>query len=659
MGQLGLLRQRRFAAIFWTQFLGAFNDNLLKNALVILIAYRSLSVLGLAPQSLVALCGGLFILPFFLFSATAGQLADRFPKHLLIRAVKAVEIAIMVAAAIGFWREDLWLLLAALFLMGTHSSIFGPVKYSILPQLLEPDELVGGNALVETGTFLAILLGTIGGGAAVAFGETGLTVLGLSLLGIAAAGLVVGCLVPATPAENAALAIDPNPVRPTLETYRLVRKTRSIFLATLGTSWFWFFGSIVLSMLPTYSRDFLHVSEDVVTLFLALFCVGIGAGSMLCETLSGRKLELGLVPFGTLGMTWFALDLFLTGGLSATPPPALLGIGEFLASGRGIRIAVDLTLLALFCGFFIVPLSTFIQERTPDGERSRVIAGGNVLSALFMVAASLLLTALLAAGFTYPHVFLIVAVLNAAASFWVYRVLPEFFFRFVAWMIASVMYRLKVVGRERIPVEGPAVLVCNHVSFVDWLVIASACKRPIRFVMYHGFFRAPLSGWFFRDAKAIPIAPAHESMSTMRAAFDRIARELEDGELVCIFPEGKITADGELNPFKAGIEKIVQRTPVPVVPMALRGLWGSFFSRKDGPAMRRPFRRFWSRIELIVGEPIPPERVKASDLSVRVARLADLPPPREAPARRDARIGAVGPSSADDQTSSVSADPPS
>ena len=656
MGQLGLLRQRRFAAIFWTQFLGAFNDNLLKNALVILIAYRSLTVLGLTPQSLVALCGGLFILPFFLFSATAGQLADRFPKHLLIRAVKAVEIAIMVAAAIGFWTEDLWLLLAALFLMGTHSSIFGPVKYSVLPQLLEPDELVGGNALVETGTFLAILLGTIGGGAAVAFGVTGLTVLGVALLAIAALGLAVGCLVPATPAENASLRIDLNPVRPTLETYRLVRQTRSIFLATLGTSWFWFFGSVVLSMLPTYSRDFLHVSEDVVTLFLALFCVGIGAGSMLCETLSGRKLELGLVPFGTLGMTWFAFDLFLAGGLSAGSPTELLGIREFLATGRGIRIAADLTLLALFCGFFIVPLSTFIQERTPDGERSRVIAGGNVLSALFMVGASLLLTGLLAAHFTYPHVFLIIAVLNAAASFWVYRVLPEFFFRFVAWMIASVLYRLKVVGRENFPLEGPAVLVCNHVSFVDWLVVASACKRPIRFVMYHGFFRAPLLGWFFRDAKAIPIAPAHESVSTMRAAFDRIARELGEGELVCIFPEGKITATGELNPFKPGIEKIVQRTPVPVIPMALNGLWGSFFSRKDGPAMRRPFRRFWSRIELVVGEPVPPEQVKASDLAVRVAALAGLEPPVVEPARHSASP-APGESSSTVDPAGVATDP--
>ncbi|MEW6271053.1 MAG: MFS transporter [Thermodesulfobacteriota bacterium] len=628
MGQLELLRKRRFAGIFWTQFLGAFNDNLLKNALVILIAYRSLTVLGLPPESLVALCGGLFILPFFLFSATAGELADRFAKHRLVRTVKAVEIAIMCAAAAGFWTEDLWLLLAALFLMGTHSSFFGPVKYSILPQILGPDELVGGNALVEMGTFLAILLGTIGGGVAVAWGDVGLHALGWLMLGVALVGLCTSMLVPTVPAQNPTLRIDPNPLRPTVESFRLTRKTRSVFLAVLGASWFWFYGSVVLSVLPTYSRDVLHAGENVVTLFLAVFCVGIGAGSLLCEVLSGRKLELGLVPLGSLGMTVFAADLFLAGA-PETAPAELLSIGGFLARPGGVRITIDLLLLALFSGFFIVPLMTFVQERTASAERSRVIAGVNILSAGFMVLASLLLVGLLEARLTIPQIFLVLAVLNAVASFYVYKVLPEFFFRFVAWIVASVMYRLKVVGREHIPEQGAAVLVCNHVSFVDWLVISSASKRPIRFVMYHGFFEAPLLGWFFRDAKAIPIAPAHESVSTMRAAFDAVARELGAGELVCIFPEGKITSDGELNPFKPGIEKIVQRTPVPVIPMALCGMWGSFFSRKGGAAMRRPFRRFWSRITLVVGEPVEPQDVRAADLAHRVATLGGFTDPAQ------------------------------
>jgi len=638
MGQTSLLRTRRFAGIFWTQFLGAFNDNLLKNALVILITYRSLTVLGLSPETLVALCGGLFILPFFLFSATAGELADRFAKHRLVRAVKLVEIAIMSAAAIGFWQQNLWLLLAALFLMGTHSSIFGPVKYSILPQLLEPEDLVAGNALVEMGTFLAILLGTILGGLAVAWGEPGLQALGWFLLVVAATGVATSFLVPAVAAQNPSLRIDPNPVRPTVEAIRLTRKVHTVFLAVLGMSWFWFYGSIVLAMLPTYSRDVLHGGEHVVTLFLALFCIGIGTGSLLCELFSGRKLELGLVPLGSIGMTVFAFDLFLVAAPTSTgpvtpPEEALHSIGAFLAYPGAWRICFDLLMMALFSGFFIVPLNTFIQDRSDPTERSRVIAGGNIVSAGFMVAASGLLVALLAAHLTIPHVFLVLAVLNAIASLYVYKILPEFLFRFVAWIIATVMYRLKVVHPERFPEHGAAVLVCNHVSFVDWLIVASSCKRPIRFVMYHGFFKPWYLRWFFRDAKAIPIAPAHESMATMRAAFDRIARELEEGELVCIFPEGKITSDGEMNPFKPGVEKIVERTPVPVIPLALVGLWGSFFSRKGGKAMTKPFRRVWSRISLVVGEPVSPDAVSAPDLARRVAELGGVTPPTERRAR--------------------------
>ncbi len=627
MGQLSLLGTRRFAGLFWTQFLGAFNDNLLKNALAILIAYRSLSVLGLPPQSLVALCSGIFILPFFLFSATAGELADRFPKHRVVRAVKVSEVAIMIGGAIGFWELNLWLLLATLFLMGVHSTFFGPVKYSILPQLLTQDELVGGNALVEMGTFLAILLGTIGGGVAVSWGDPGLRVLGGALLVVAAAGLLTSLLVPAVPAQSPELRITANPIRPTIETYRLTRKIYSVFLAVLGASWFWFYGTVVLSVLPTYGHDVLDVSEKVVTFFLALFCVGIAAGSLLCEVLSGRKLELGLVPLGSIGMTVFAFDLFLVGAPQPAQTGTLRTIGQLLADPGGVRIVLDLALVALFGGFFIVPLMTFIQGRTAPSERSRVIAGLNILSAGFMVGASLLVIAMTAADLSIPHVFLVLALSTAVASLRIYRALPEFLFRFVAWMVASVMYRLKVEHRERIPEEGPAVLVCNHVSFVDWLVIASACPRPIRFVMHHRFFESRLLGWLFRDATAIPIAPAHESVSTTRATFDRIARELEAGELVCIFPEGKITSNGEMHPFKPGIERIVARTPVPVVPMALRGLWGSFFSRKGGKAMRRPFRRFWSRVTLVVGEPVAPEDVRADDLARRVAALAGLTPP--------------------------------
>lgn len=630
MSQLTLLRSRRFSGLFWAQFLGAFNDNLFKNALVILVAYQGLSLFGIQAEQLVALSGGILILPFVLFSATAGQLADRFSKSSLVRWVKFGEIGIMATAAVGFLSGHVGLLFLVLFLLGCQSSLFGPVKYSILPQLVHEDDLVGGNALIETGTFLAILLGTIAGGVVIAAGASGRSWIAATVLVIALAGYAASWLVPRTAAENPSLRIAPNPLQPLRETVAITRSNRAVFLSVLGISWFWFFGATVLALLPIYTKDVLYADEHVITFFLALFCAGIAIGSLLCERFSDRKLELGLVPLGSIGMSIFAFDLFLTGVPSggSLDAGALLGLGGFLSLPRSWRIVADLTLLSVFCGFFIVPLNTFIQQRAAAAERSRVVAGGNILSAVFMVAASALLAMSLALNFTVLQIFAMLAVLNAAVAIYIYKLLPEFLFRFVCWILANCMYRLRTVGRENIPMEGPVLLACNHVSFVDWMIISSACKRPARFVMYHGFLKLPLLGWLFRDAKVIPIASAREDEHVVEAAFDRIAEELEAGEVVCIFPEGALSKDGRLSRFRPGVEKVVQRTPVPVVPMALIGMWGSFFSRKDGAPMRRPFRRVWSRIQLVIGTPIPPEQVTADGLAERVAALGGFAPPR-------------------------------
>ncbi|MGD9762782.1 MAG: MFS transporter [Candidatus Binatia bacterium] len=633
MGQLSLLRSRRFAGLFWTQFFGAFNDNLFKNALVILVVYQGAVVGGLGTEQLVALSGAIFILPFFLFSATAGQLADRFRKSSIVRGVKLAEIAMMALAAAGFLSGRIDLLFAVLFLLGCHSSVFGPVKYSILPQLLAEDEMLGGNALIEMGTFLAILLGTIAGGVVIAQGETGLRWISGAVLAVAVIGLMSSFFVPRTEAQNPALRITANPIRPLRQTYAITRKTRSVFLAVLGIAWFWFFGAAILALLPIYTKEVLRAGEHVITLFLALFCAGIGVGSLLCERLSQRKLELGLVPLGSIGMSLFAFDLFLAGAPAAPAlaPGQLLGLGEFLALPRAWRIAADLSLLSLFSGLFIVPLNTLIQVRSAPAERSRVVAGGNILSALFMVLSSALLLALFAAGLGALEIFAVMAALNAVAAAYIYTVIPEFLLRFACWIVANCIYRLRTVGRDNIPADGPALLACNHVSFVDWMIIASACTRPPRFVMYHGFLKVPVLWSVFRDAKVIPISPAREDAQLMEQALDRIAAELEAGELVCIFPEGALTRDGEMKPFRPGVEKIVRRTPVPVVPIALTGMWGSFFSHKDG-MMRHPFRRVWSRIQLVVGTPLPPDQVTADELAVRIAALGGLTPPGRHPA---------------------------
>ena len=639
MSQLSLLRSRRFAGLFWAQFLGAFNDNLFKNALVILVAYQGASLWGLGSEQLVALSGGIFILPFVLFSATAGELADRFRKSALVRWVKAGEIGIMALAAVGFTGGHVGVLVLVLFLLGCQSSLFGPVKYSILPQLLDDEELVGGNALVETGTFLAILLGTIVGGVLIGAGPAGRTWLAYSVLALAAAGWGASLFVPRTAAENPSLPIAPNPFVPLRQTVALTRRNRTVFNSVLGVSWFWLFGAAILALLPIYTKSLLRADEHVITLFLALFCAGIAIGSLLCERLSERKLELGLVPLGSIGMSLFAFDLYL-GGVPADTglaPGELLGLGGFLARPGSWRIIADLVGLAVASGLFIVPLNTLIQQRAAADERSRVVAGANILSALFMVLASLLLAACFAAGLNALHVFALLALLNAAVAIYIYQLIPEFLLRFVCWMVANCMYRLRTINRENIPMDGPALLVCNHVSFVDWMILASACKRPARFVMYHGFLKMPLVGWLFRDAKVIPISPAREDEKLMDAAFDRIAAELADGELVCIFPEGAITKDGELQRFRPGVEKIVRRTPVPVVPMALVGMWGSFFSRKDGAPMRHPFRRVWSRIQLVIGPAIAPEQVTADRLAERVAALGGFELPQHSDMHREDR----------------------
>ncbi|MEE4271920.1 MAG: MFS transporter [Thermoanaerobaculales bacterium] len=628
MSQVRLLSERRFWPLFWTQFLGAFNDNLFKNALVILVAYRSMSLLGIDSKHIVVACAGIFILPFFLFSATAGQLADRFAKWRLIRLVKIWEIGAMTLAGIGFAFDNLVLLLVVLFLMGMQSAFFGPAKYSILPELLGTRDLVGGNALVAGATFLAILLGTITGGLVIAGGDVWVSRLGLMVVAVAGAGYLTSRFIQKTPPANPGLDFKINPVIPTIEILEVTRSVKTVFLSVLAISWFWFLGASFLSLLPNFSKDVMFGDETVVTLFLSTFCVGIGIGSMLCETFSRKRLELGLVPLGSIGMSVFAVDLAIAGGRFLGPLDGhLMGIPEYLGHPGAFRVLVDLFGIAVSAGFYTVPLMSFIQLRTRAARRSRVIAGLNIINSFFMVVSSVALVAALAWGRTIQSLFFILGVLNAAVAVYIYTVIPEFLLRFVAWCTSNVLYRLRVTGEEHIPAEGPAVLVANHVSWVDWLIVASVSARPVRFVMTHEYAELPLARFLMRGAKVIQIASAKVDPDLQQRAMDQIAAELDNGELVFLFPEGRLTPDGELQCFRPGIERIVERTPVPVVPMALVGLWGSFFSRYGGKAMTKPFRRVWSRVEIRIGEPRQPEDVTAERLAETVAHLGgwDIP----------------------------------
>jgi 1-acyl-sn-glycerol-3-phosphate acyltransferase len=617
--QFQLLRERRFAPFFWTQFLGAGNDNVYKNALVIFVAFQAATLTTLSANDLVNIAAAVFIAPFVLLSATAGQIADKYEKSRLIRFIKIFEIGIMVVGAIGFYRRNLVLLFTALALMGVHSTLFGPVKYAILPQNLRSDELIGGNGLVEMGTFVAILLGEIVGGLVIAIKPDGPMLAGATAIAIGVAGYLVSRGIPEAPAVAPALKLNWNPVSETARNLRFAYGNRVVWLSMLGISWFWFYGATYLTQFATFTKDVLGGDEHVATLLLAIFSVGIGIGSLLCERLSGHKVEVGLVPFGSIGLSVFAIDLYLASrGLA---PQGLAGIEHFLSLPAHWRISADLVLLGMFGGFYIVPLYALIQERSDPAYRSRIIAANNILNALFMVASAAIALGLLKAGLTIPQLFLATGLMNAIVALYIYSLVPEFLMRFLAWLLIHSVYRVDKRGLEQVPDAGACVIVCNHVSFVDAIVIAACVRRPVRFVMDHRIYATPGLNFIFRTMRAIPIAPAKEDAALKERAFEEAANALKAGEIVCIFPEGKITDTGELGPFRPGLQRILEQAPVPVVPMALSGLWGSFFSRSSrGKAMRR-VRGLFSKIALIAGPPLPPERATPELLQQTVLAL--------------------------------------
>jgi 1-acyl-sn-glycerol-3-phosphate acyltransferase len=601
--QFRLLAERRFGPFFGVQFLGAFNDNVFKQALVILLAYQTASFTTISSDLLQNLAQALFVLPFFLFSATAGQLADKFEKSALITVTVAIELAVMALGAVGLFMQNLTLLLAALFLSGVQSALFGPVKYAILPQHLNETEIVGGNGMVEMGTSIAILIGMVYGGWMITQPGWGVAGVAVSAMAIAAAGIAVSRFIPRSPAPAPELKINWNPATETWRNLRFTAQNRTVWNSILGISWFWFYGAMFITQFPNLSKNVLAASEHVVTLLLIVFSVGIGAGSLACERLSGRKVEIGLVPFGSIGLTLFGIDLWLAAEMHAAHGPQTLA--QFAADASHWRMLADLFLIGLFGGFYIVPLYALIQTRSDPAHRSRIIAGNNILNAVFMVAAAALAIGLFGAGLSIPQLILVTALLNAAVAVYIYLLVPEFLMRFLVWMLVHTVYRLDKSGLERVPDEGPALIVANHVSFVDALVIAAAVRRPVRFVMDHRIFRTPVLNFVFRTGKAIPIASAREDAAMMERAFAEVARALREGDIVCIFPEGRITDTGEMVAFRPGLTRILAETPVPVVPVALRGLWGSFFSRQGGAAMTqlrgmRPFRK----IGLAVGEPV-------------------------------------------------------
>ena len=599
--QFALLRQRRFAPFFWTQFLGAGNDNLFKFAFTVMLTYQ-LQVAWLPPAMAGLVIGALFILPFVLFSATSGQLADKLEKTRLIRFVKNLEIAIMAAATLGFMTLNVSLLLGCVFMMGLHSTLFGPVKFAYLPQHLSEREITGGNGMVEMGTFVAILLGNVAGGLLIALPGVGATWVAVGCVGTALLGRLAAQRVPLSPATDPDLAINWNPLSETWRNLRLAREDIVVFRSLLGISWMWFFGAVFLANFPAFAKEVLHGDEHVASLLLVVFSVGIGIGSLACEMLSRRHVEIGLVPLGAIGMSAFSIDLyFASRGL---PAGALQTVAQFITAPAHWRVMADLGLLALSVGLYSVPMYALIQLRSQPSHRARVIAANNILNALFMIVSSVGAGAMLGAGFSVPEIFLAIALLNAAVGAYIFLLVPEYLLRFMAFLLSRLMHRFKVEGDDNIPVAGAAIIVCNPVSAVDALLLMAASPRRMRLLIDHRFFALPVLGWLFRQAKAIP-APHAENPAAYAAALDAVDQVLADGGLLCVFLDG----GGAQQPLCADVMKIQARRLALVVPVALRHLRGSTLSRIGAGAARQP--RLFSRVELVAGPALAPAELTA------------------------------------------------
>ncbi|WP_445944857.1 MFS transporter [Roseateles sp. PN1] len=563
--QFGLLKQRRFAPFFWTQFLGAANDNISKFALTVMVTYQ-LQLQWLPAAQAGVVIAALFILPFVLFSATSGQLADKFEKGGLMRLVKNFEIAIMALALWGFWHAQVPLLLACVFMMGMHSTLFGPVKFAYLPQQLSERELTGGNGMVEMGTFVAIILGNVLGGLLIGLPEVGAIATGLACLAVAVAGRIAAQFVPHSPATDPQLRINWNPFTETWNNLKLAYQDKVVFRSLVGISWMWFFGVVFLANFPSFAKEVLHGQSAVASLLMVVFSVGVGIGALLCELLSRRHVEIGLAPLGALGMTVFAVDLyFASRGLPAAP---LLGVAEFLSQPAHWRVLLDLGMLALSAGLYSVPMYALIQLRSQPSHRARIIAANNILNALFMIASSLGAGVLIGAGFSIPEVFLTVGLLNLAVAVYICVLVPEYLLRAIAFVCSRLRYRLGHSGTGAIPATGAALLLLENkpVSASHALLLTAASPRSINFFMARPLVARPVAGWLWRANMACPLAPPELALRHAR-------QRLTAGELVCL---GQADAGAtEL------LEKLRKARPdVPVLTLQLSDT-GGLLSRVD------------------------------------------------------------------------------
>ena len=621
-----IFKDRKFWPLFWTQFLGALNDNFFKNALVMLITYKSVRIFSLDSQLLVPLAGGIFIFPFFIFSATAGQMADKYQKATLIKGIKLAEIVIMGMATVCLYLDNYALLMVVLFLMGTQSAFFGPLKYGIIPSLVEEEKLVLGNAFVSAGTFIAILIGTLLGGSITELEEY-VGVLSLGLLFFAALGALVSFRLVKVPIpgqeEGVSLNVDYTFLKPTWRILLLTMKDKIVFRTVLGISWYWFLGAATLSLLPLYAKMSLGGGPQVATLFLAIFTIGMGFGAYLTDKLSEKKVELGLVPISALGMSFFLLAIGVVGQFNgAIDSVQSLNLGQFFLNPYSVPACLSLFGMATFGGGYIVPQMSFLQHYVKQSELAQTVAGNNIWNALFMVIASLLIM-ILTKSIGINYAFIVLAALNFLHSFPLYSINSEKTLRIWMRLLSKVFYKVEVEGGEDFPEEGPVIIVSNHVSFVDWVILMGTIKRPIHFVIDWKYYFAPTGPFWFRQAGLVPIATRKESEEVLEKAFKLIEEDLSHGSVLGLFPEGWITRDGKMRKFQPGILKILSVNKVPVVNISLNGLWGSIWSFKGGRIFFKIPKKMRRRVKVSISSPIRSEDFDIKKAEEWIAQRVD------------------------------------
>lgn len=571
--QLALLKTRRFLPIFITQFLGALNDNIFKNALVILINYRLATLSGFNSQLLVTAAGGIFILPFFLFSATAGQLADSYEKSRLISMIKLIEIGLMIAAALGFYLQNMALLMLVLFCLGTHATFFGPLKYAVLPEQLKENELIGGNGLIEAGTFLSILLGTIVGGICILQHHGEWIISSLTII-MAVTGWLASLYIPKTSYQK--IKINFNVIKETFELIKYSRNHSTLFLSILGISWFWVIGSTFVSEFPIFVKETLHADQSIVTLFFALFSIGLAIGSLLCNKLLKGKVHATCVPFGALGMSFFILDLYFA-SITQSSVSELMNLKQFIQTFSVWRIMLDLVFIAICGGVYTVPLYAMLQQHSPKEHCARVIASNNVLNALFMVVAAMATMTMLKLSITIKTIFLVMGSVNAIVALYICKLLPDVFIRgFFRWILKA-LYRVELKGLENYYAAGErVVIIANHTSFLDALLLAVFLPDKLTFAVNKQIARKTWVRFFLRLVEAYPLDPANPM------AVKSLIEYVKQNKRCVIFPEGRLTVTGALMKIYEGPGLIADKSGGKLLPICIEGARLTPFSRLRG-----------------------------------------------------------------------------